>query len=59
MNKKKLMNWLRAGLSIQQVCEIEGCVRKAEYFVSQFRGGSVRVCPDHFEFVGVISEALK
>ena len=38
MNTKRLMNWLRAGLALQQICEIDGCTGKAEYSISQFHG---------------------
>ena len=59
MNRKYLMNWLRAALSLQQICEIDGCTRKAEYCISQFRGRSVRVCSNHFGNAETIQEALK
>jgi hypothetical protein len=29
MNRKILTNWLRAGLALQLICEIDGCTRKA------------------------------
>ena len=59
MSKKKLMNWLRAVFSFQQVCEIEECRRKAEYCVSQFHGRSIRVCSEHFQDTDLIKEVLK
>ena len=52
MNKKNLMNWLRAGLALQQICEIEGCTRKAEYSIIRWHGNSMLVCRNHFPCVG-------
>ena len=59
MNTKRLMNWLRAALALQQICEINGCTGKAEYSISQFHGRSVRVCSNHFGNAETIQEALK
>ena len=48
MNRKHLMNWLRASLALQQICEIDGCTGKAEYCIIRFHGTSIRVCEEHF-----------
>ena len=48
MNGKILTNWLRAGLALQQICEIEGCQRKAEYSITRWRGNTMLVCTEHF-----------
>ena len=58
MNKKKLMNGLRAGLSFQQICEIDGCTRKAEYCITQYHGPSIRVCTEHFTNTDIIKGRL-
>ena len=39
MNKKNLMNWLRAGLALQQICEINGCTRKADKSFQKAKNG--------------------
>ena len=54
MNKKKLINELRAGLSFQQICEIDGCTRKAEYCITQYHGPSIRVCTEHSPNMNII-----
>ena len=59
MNGKVFLNWLRAGLSIQQICEISGCERKAEYCISRFRGRTIMVCSNHLENVEILKEVLK
>jgi hypothetical protein len=59
MNKKKLMNGLRAGLSFQQICEIEGCTRKAEYCITQYHGPSIRVCTEHLPNTDIIKGRLE
>ena len=63
MNKKKLMNGLRAGLSFQQICEIEGCTEKAEYSITSWHGPHIVVCTEHFprvdELDAMFGEALK
>ena len=63
MNKKKLMNGLRAGLSFQQICEINGCTRKAEYSITRWRGNTMLVCTEHFPHVdeldAMFGEGLK
>lgn len=58
MNRKTLTNWLRAGLSLQQICEIDGCQRKAEYCITQFDGASVRVCAEHFPDLNTVKGGL-
>ena len=52
MNKKNLMNWLRAGLALQQICEINGCTRKAEYSITRWHGLHIVVCREHFPRIG-------
>ena len=59
MNTKHLKNWLRAALSLQQICEIDGCTGKAEYCISQFHGRSIRVCPNHVQNAVTIQEEAK
>ena len=48
MNRKTMTNWLRAALMLQQICEIEGCQRKAEYSITRWRGNTMLVCREHF-----------
>ena len=52
MNKKNLMNWLRSALMIQQICEVEGCTRKAEYSITSWHGLHIVVCREHFPRIG-------
>lgn len=52
MNKKNLMNWLRAGLALRQICEIDGCTAKAEYSIIRWHGNSMLVCRNHFPHMG-------
>ena len=52
MNKKRLMNGLRAGLSFQQICEIDGCTEKAEYSITRWHGLHIVVCREHFPRIG-------
>ena len=52
MNKKNLMNWLRAALALQQICEIDGCTRKAEYSITSWHGLHIVVCREHFPRIG-------
>ena len=52
MNKKNLKNWLRAGLALQQICEIDGCTRKAEYSITKWHGIDIVVCRNHFPCMG-------
>ena len=52
MNKKNLLNWLRAGLALRQICEIDGCTRKAEYSIIRWHGNSMLVCRNHFPHMG-------
>ena len=63
MNTKHLKNWLRAGLALQQICEIDGCTRKAEYSITRWRGNTMLVCTEHFPHVdeldAMFGEALK
>ena len=59
MNKKKLINELRAGLSFQQICEIDGCTRKAEYCITQYHGPSIRVCTEHLPNTDIIKGRLR
>lgn len=49
MNRKELMNWVRSGLSMQQICEIGNCSNKADFCISKYGGHSVVVCSDHFD----------
>ena len=49
MNRKKLMNWVRSGFSMQQICEIGNCEKKADYCITKYGGKSVVVCRDHFD----------
>ena len=49
MNKKKLMNWVRSALFLQQICEIGDCNKRADYCVVKYGGKSVVVCRDHFD----------
>ena len=58
MNRKYLMNWIRAGQSLQQICEIDGCIRKAEYCITRFHGPSIRVCTEHFPNTNIIKGRL-
>ena len=58
MNRKYLMNWLRAGQSLQQICEIDGCTRKAEYCITRFHSPSIRVCEEHFPNMNIIKGRL-
>lgn len=51
MNKKNLMNWLRAALMLQQIGEIDGCTRKAEYSFTRWHGIHIVVCTEHFPHV--------
>ena len=63
MNKKNLLNWLRAGLALRQICEIDGCTRKAEYSITSWHGPHIVVCTEHFprvdELDAMFGEALK
>ena len=63
MNTKHLKNWLRAALALQQICEIDGCTRKAEYSITRWHGLHIVVCRDHlpraFEMDAMDGEALK
>ena len=63
MNRKCLTNWLRAGLALQQICEIDGCQRKAEYSFTRWHGLHIVVCREHlpraFELDAMDEEALK
>ena len=63
MNTKRLKNWLRAGLALQQICEIDGCQRKAEYSITSWHGLHIVVCREHFPRIGELDamdeEALK
>ncbi len=52
MNTKHLNNWLRAGLALQQICEVEGCTRKAEYSITSWHGPHIVVCTEHFPRIG-------
>ena len=52
MNKKNLLNWLRAGLALRQICEIDGCTRKAEYSIVRWLGPDIKVCKNHFPCMG-------
>ena len=52
MNTKRLMNWLRAGLALQQICEIDGCTEKAEYSITRWHGLHIVVCREHFPRIG-------
>ena len=52
MNTKRLKNWLRAALALQQICEIEGCQRKAEYSFTRWHGLHIVVCREHFPRIG-------
>ena len=47
MNTKRLMNRLRAGLALQQICEIDGCTVKAEYSITRWHGLHIVVCRNH------------
>ena len=51
MNTKRLMNGLLAGLALQQICEIDGCTRKAEYSITRWHGLHIVVCREHFPHV--------
>ena len=51
MNRKTMTNWLRAALMLQQICEIEGCQRKAEYSITRWHGLHIVVCREHFPHV--------
>ena len=59
MNRKILTNWLRAGLALQQICEIDGCTRKAEYCITKYHGPSIRVCEEHFPNTDIIKGRLR
>ena len=63
MNTKRLMNWLRAGLALQQICEIDGCTEKAEYSFTRWHGLHIVVCREHlpraFELDVMDEEVLK
>ena len=63
MNGKILTNGLLAGLALQQICEIDGCTRKAEYSITRWRGNTMLVCTEHFPHVdeldAMFGEALK
>ena len=63
MNTKHLNNWLRSALMIQQICEIDGCTRKAEYSITRWHGLHIVVCREHlpraFELDAMDEEALK
>ena len=63
MNTKRLMNWLRAGLALQQICEIDGCTRKAEYSITSWHGPHIVVCTEHlpraFELDAMYGEEQK
>ena len=52
MNRKTLTNGLRAALMLQQICEIDGCTRKAEYSIIRWHGNSMLVCREHFPRIG-------
>ena len=54
MNRKCLMNWLRAALVLQQICEIDGCKQKAEYCITRFHGPSIRLCTEHSPNMNII-----
>ena len=63
MNTKRLKNWLRAALMLQQICEIDGCTRKAEYSFTRWHGLHIVVCREHlpraFELDAMYGEELK
>ena len=63
MNKKNLMNWLRAALMLQQVCEIDGCIKRAEYSFTRWQGLHIVVCKEHlpraFELDAMDEEELE
>ncbi len=63
MNRKTLTNGLRAALMLQQICEIDGCTRKAEYSITRWHGNSMLVCREHFpridELDAMFGEELK
>ena len=63
MNTKRLKNWLRAGLALQQICEIDGCTRKAEYSITRWHGLHIVVCREHLprvdELDTMFGEVLK
>ena len=63
MNGKILTNWLRSALMIQQICEIDGCTRKAEYSITRWHGLHIVVCREHlpraFELDAMDEEELK
>ena len=63
MNTKRLTNWLRAALMLQQICEMDGCTRKAEYSIIRWHGNSMLVCREHFpridELDAMFGEELK
>ena len=52
MNRKTMTNWLRAALMLQQICEMDGCTRKAEYSIIRWHGNSMLVCREHFPRIG-------
>ena len=54
MNTKRLKNALRTALMLQQICEIDGCQRKAEYCITQYHGPSIRVCTEHSPNMNII-----
>ena len=63
MNRKTMTNWLRAALMLQQICEINGCTRKAEYSITRWHGLHIVVCREHlpraFELDAMYGEELK
>ena len=63
MNTKHLKNGLRSALMIQQICEINGCTRKAEYSITRWHGLHIVVCREHlpraFELDAMDEEELK
>ena len=63
MNGKILTNWLRVALALQQICEVEGCTRKAEYSITRWHGLHIVVCREHlpraFELDAMDEEELK
>ena len=58
MNRKILTNWLRAALMLQQICEMDGCTRKAEYSIIRWHGNSMLVCREHFPRIGELDSML-
>jgi len=41
-----------AALMLQQICEINGCQRKAEYSITRWHGLHIVVCREHFPRIG-------